>query len=405
MRPEPTFAEKAFTVLALMLSSGAVVALWRQTNDAAPDLVDGDPLMQVVLFGVYAVSLVLLVLRCPGFAGALGRERLLLLFLALVFASIIWSDAPDLTARRASALAATTLLGAYLGLRYSLREQVDLLAIALGLVAVLSLATGLFLPAYGISDEAYDGAWRGVFVHKNQFGRMMALTGVVGWLLVRRRGGARLVGAAMMVLAGALISLAQSRTSLLIYASVVLVAQLARVRTSRWRALLVGGTVALVTAATAFIDGEAIFGALGRDSSLTGRTGLWEMAVEMISQRPLLGYGYAAFWRGWEGASAYVWQIAGWEVPHAHNGYLDLCLSVGVVSTVVLLAGLLVTARRALTARTTDTPEQIWPLVYLAFTLLSNLTESALAAQNSVFWVLYVAAVVTVGRQARAVAA
>ena len=41
---------------------------------------------------------------------------------------------------------------------------------------------------------------------------------------------------------------------------------------------------------------DLILGFLGKDATLTGRTDLWEFVKICISQRPLLGWGFSAFW-------------------------------------------------------------------------------------------------------------
>src|SRR2546428_14074043 len=56
----------------------------------------------------------------------------------------------------------------------------------LAAAAALSLAFVAFAPAYGIDDE---GAWRGIFAHKNFLGHVMALA-IVGFLFELRRRGA-----------------------------------------------------------------------------------------------------------------------------------------------------------------------------------------------------------------------
>ena len=79
----------------------------------------------------------------------------------------------------------------------------------------------------------------------------------------------------------------------------------------------------------------------GRNLTLTGRTGVWAIVIEKIMARPLLGYGYGAFWTT-EGEA--VQQYVGtWAPHHAHDGYLNVCLDLGVVGIsmilVVILAG------------------------------------------------------------------
>ena len=41
---------------------------------------------------------------------------------------------------------------------------------------------------------------------------------------------------------------------------------------------------------------DLLFSLLGKDATLTGRTGIWSAVIDSIAKRPLLGYGYQAFW-------------------------------------------------------------------------------------------------------------
>ena len=82
-----------------------------------------------------------------------------------------------------------------------------------------------------------------------------------------------------------------------------------------------------------------LLNSFNRDETLTGRIPLWAGVLEMIAQKPWLGYGYGAFWTG-NGPSAIVWLIAGWKAPHAHNNLLDIWLQVGLLGLVPFLISL-----------------------------------------------------------------
>ena len=69
----------------------------------------------------------------------------------------------------------------------------------------------------------------------------------------------------------------------------------------------------------------------------------------------------------------------------------------GLLGLSILLAGYLVFWRRALRLmRRTAGVVPIWLCTYLAFTLVYNLTENSILVQNSIFWILYIAAAVCV---------
>nr|WP_070960565.1 O-antigen ligase family protein [Hyphomonas sp. Mor2] len=93
----------------------------------------------------------------------------------------------------------------------------------------------------------------------------------------------------------------------------------------------------LLYAALAFVDAQVIddfLGRFGKDSSLTGRTSLWEEAGRQISMRPILGVGLDGFWQ-YDVGSAQTLN----ENDHKpigtrltfHNVHLEVLVHVGLV--------------------------------------------------------------------------
>ena len=74
---------------------------------------------------------------------------------------------------------------------------------------------------------------------------------------------------------------------------------------------------------------DFLFDLLGKDVTLTGRTGIWSAVLDSIAKRPLLGYGYQAFWLGLEGESYRVILAVSWVLAQAQNGFLDVMLENG----------------------------------------------------------------------------
>ncbi len=83
---------------------------------------------------------------------------------------------------------------------------------------------------------------------------------------------------------------------------------------------------------------DFLFTLLGKDVTLTGRTEIWSAVLDSIAKRPLLGYGYQAFWLGLQGESYRVILAVSWVLAQAQNGFLDVMLEMGVAGlTIVLL--------------------------------------------------------------------
>ncbi|MBA2712272.1 MAG: O-antigen ligase family protein [Rubrobacteraceae bacterium] len=333
------------------------------------------------------------------------RDKLLLLLVVLALLSIFWSDARTITLEQGVALVGTTLIGGYLAMSCSLTEQLKLLAVALGITAVLSLAFGLALPSYGISHSAStSGNWQGIFNHKNALGRAMALGLVVFSIRAISVDRYRWLAWSGVGLAGALLLLANSITGLVV--ALLVLALLPLYRALRWRhtialplvivaALLFGGLAVLVAS-----DAGTILGLVDRDVTFTGRTVVWSAVLDSIRERPWLGYGYNAFWLGWEGPSAQVWLATGTTFVGAQSGILDLWLELGLIGLVVFVTQASRSFLRSMTwARFTNTAEGLWPLAFLTFFLLYNASETLILEQNNLYWILYVATVLSVSIQ------
>ena len=397
---------KAFVVLVLLLSSGALIAPLRleaplAVKDGLGTQMQEDLVLQIIWFVIYSVTFFLILLQWRKFTYLATRDKLLLLLIGLAVISILWSVEPGITLRRSVALVGTTAFGVYLAMRFSLAEQLRLVAWALGIAAVLSLLFTLALPGYGISGGEFGGAWRGLYLTKNSLGAYMALGALVLLLLtIDDRRWRWLTGAGFVLCVGLLL-LSGSITALAILLG--LFALLPLYRALQWRHMLAVPFLAVA----GLLLGSAVIvlannldpalHAVGKDLTLSDRSNVWAAVFVMISERPWLGYGYSSFWQGWEGESAQVWLLTQWEPPSAHNGYLDLWLNVGLLGVFVFALGCLLGFLRATAwARLTGTVGGLWPVAFLMFLLLYNLSESALLIQNNLFWVLYVATIISV---------
>ncbi|KDR58331.1 MULTISPECIES: O-antigen ligase family protein [Limnospira] len=395
------YVESSFTVFAiihysanwlpLILSGGA-------SEGDGTDINSFDFRLNVLLFLLtYLVSVALLLLRWKKFLIAAKRGPVIWVMILIAIASYFWSDFPARTLKSCIGLIGTTLFGIYLGSRYTLREQLKLLSLSYGIIAVLSFLFAIALPRYGIEQAVHYGAWRGIYNHKNLLGRGMTLGGIV---LILSPGlfekGKRWMAHGAIVIACLLLVMAKSSSSLINFT--VLFTSIIAYRVLRFRyILLIPSFLAIVTlGGTIFYiyteNIDEILGLIGKDPTLTGRTELWVWAREMIEKRPYLGYGYTAFWQGLDSASAYIIRSARWPVPYSHNGILDMWLDIGLLGVITYFLGFTINLLRAVfMARFSVGIEYFWPLIFLTYLLLTNATEGGIISQNSIFWVLYTA--------------
>ena len=153
------------------------------------------------------------------------------------------------------------------------------------------------------------------------------------------------------------------------------------------------GAAALFITGVIIINLDAALGALGRDTTLTGRTDIWPYVLHMSAERPILGYGYAAFWE-MEAFARHVLDRFQWSVPTAHNGYLDILLGlggVGVGGLGLTLAFILSMGFRLIARfRRFEPGVVVFALPSLAYYLLFNLVESAFFNSSGLSWIIMV---------------
>ena len=401
-------AEEIFVVLSLLFYTGALIHHLPIDHPLAR-------LVPILPFVIQTVTLFLIIARWKKVVRIVIREKLLWVLMSIALASVFYGDTPMLTLYRTSdiitdgavgvlPLVQATLFGVYFGTRYSLNQQLHLLVWTFGISALLSLLLGLAFPRYGVmgvdnikslEDLAHIGAWEGVYEHKNKLGIYIDLSALVFFLCTTFSPKYPWVRWAGFSLSIGLILLSTSKSALVIFLTMMVL--LPFYRALRWSyslavpffisAIVLAGGVGTLLVANA----ETILAALGRDATLTGRTGIWSAVLDKIWERPWLGYGYQVFWQGWYGESADVWSSLRFDPPHAHDGFLDLWLDLGLLGLSVFALSFIAGYLRAVAwVRLTKNLEGLWPLVYLTFMLLINITESSLMRENAL-WVLYVA--------------
>jgi exopolysaccharide production protein ExoQ len=140
-----------------------------------------------------------------------------------------------------------------------------------------------------------------------------------------------------------------------------------------WALLLVG-----IDPLVDFHD-ALLLGRAEESDTLSGRAFIWPLVSYYISFRPWLGYGYEAFWN-----PAHIDTISDelqWGLREAHNGYLEVLLSTGIVgltcAVLAVLAGLGAAASGSVRLAN---PAYSLPLGMLVFGVCSSTMESGMVA-------------------------
>ena len=327
--------------------------------------------------------------------GFLAKKNFLsILFLLLVLASAFWSIHPDISLRRGVGYILTLLVAAYLTVRFDLDNRMKVLSYSFAISGLGSLLFVAAFPGAGIMNfEELSGNWRGVFIHKNVLGSTMAVAVFVQLYILcgDRRTGWRYALLAIFLF---LVVMSHSATALILSAIYIIGALVFALGRS---SILVGIIASLVVATVVcvvlwflLVDPEVLLGALGKDLTLTGRTGIWNIVTSWISERPFLGYGYHAMWVVDDPYTISVERLVGWSVPSSHNAFLELTLQLGFLGLGVVLAIIASALWRGLKCWLT-VPGRLgfFSIMFFLGVLLAGQTMETLAQNQVIEWVVF----------------
>lgn len=287
-----------------------------------------------------------------------GLVALLAIHLGICVASVLWSANPPMTLRRVAMVVVCAVAAAGIGRQFSYREL---------LIFVVGLASGY--SALGVFAEVMLGTftpWEASYrfagtVHPNEQGMLCGatLTGAV-LLAIEFRRYRLLLWSLACVAAGGLL-LTKSRTALAGTIGSLSLSCLLLMPMRYWPHLFtfggfsVTGMLAAISITPPRYLGEfrdlLLLGRAEDASNLTGRLPVWQGLMPHLAERLWLGYGYRAFWDKAR-VEEFRDYTGGWQVPDAHNSYLEMVLNVGILGAaplfLAMLLALLIFGRRAM---------------------------------------------------------
>ena len=285
--------------------------------------------------------------------GPYARYGWIFAFAVICFLSSFWSAAPSISLR-ASIQYLTHIVCALIAVQV-LAPQTLSRGAMLGCAVVLkySLLVGSY--HYDPLDGTY--CFVGAFSSKNQLG-LYASLGVLftftTCFVFRARGiWLALSGSVGLISAYSLLA-SQSATSVITTAAIIGLGigmqMIGQVSPRQRRLLILAGTIfAIGGIAFALQAGgmDAVLGIFGKDSTLTGRTYLWQQGIEAIGASPWVGVGYQGYWVPGFPDAERLWDdffIASRSGFHFHNTYIETMVETGLIGTLFLVVVLLRTA-------------------------------------------------------------
>ncbi len=353
----------------------------------------------VVIPGIaYSIVMWLLTLNWERVLSLALKMKMLTLLALLTIVSAVWSQNPFRSAYNGLFYLIGTLFAFYLIAKFEPEQIMTLTMLTGTAVCILGLVLVIFFPRYGVAnfEVRTAGSWRGLFTGRTNAAN--CLTFLLSPALVFGYRRFNLWRVAYILLVGTSIVMAHAVTALIIcsfYTLFMVLIYLAR-RLER-RTALVLAMVGMPFCALVIYLGvpyvAAVLSFLGRDLTLTGRTAIWAGIIQSISKRPILGYGFYAFWQGLNGESAKLILANHWVFGYAHNGMLEILLQLGIVGLAAFLITLFQATKDAWSCfRRGRSIGVEWYTGVLFLTLLYNIDEATVLFPNNLLSIIYVLA-------------
>lgn len=307
---------------------------------------------QASILVYYALWLPLVLVDYRRVLGNYGRHIWILAFAVFACLSVFWSAAPGMTARTGVQYLSHVVCALIAMRTIDIRTLVRGALAGVGIVLVYSLLFGVY------HLDPLDGTYSfvGAFASKNQLGFYASLgiyfAFIVPMALGERRFWLAAAGAVGLISAYALFA-SQSATSVL--TAVAIVACWLGMRAVGMlspghrkglflAAVVVGGVTALAAVYGGGVD--LVLGLFGKDSTLTGRTYLWQQGIEAALSSPVVGVGYQAYWVQGFSEPERLWEeffIATRSGFHFHNTFIEAMVETGAIGLLLLCSVLLIT--------------------------------------------------------------
>jgi O-antigen ligase len=402
-RPSPALW---LPIIWLAIGGSRNVSQWLNPAGAgfSPDQVlEGSPLDRVIMSALIALGLAVLAARGTQTAGVLRRNIPLLVFFVYCLASIVWSDYPFVAFKRWIKVLGNVVMVLIVltdpNREAAVRKFFTRTAFLLLPASVLLIK---YYPEYGRFYDRWEGTafYTGVAIDKNMLGCIAFVFGIAMlWRIVgvlreggEGRGRQLLAFSAVLAVSVWLLLISQSATSLgcLLLGCTLIVILTFQGHGRPWVVHVLLFALAAAGSVTYLFPGVFVFvvESLGRDPTLTGRTELWTTLLEMTTH-PWLGAGFESFFLG--DRLELLWEKYWWQPNQAHNGYIEIYLTLGRVGLVLMGVLMWTGYRNAVQVFREDPMAGSLRLAFLIVALVYNVTEAAFKVVHPI-WIVFLLA-------------
>lgn len=388
-------------LLWLLLIGSRPLSLWFPNAEFTGNAIDGSPFDRNVFLGLFLGGLIVLLRR--GFVPErfFGNNTALIVFFLYLGLSSVWSDFPFVAFKRWIKDVGNLIMVLIVLTEPEPEVAVrSLLARCAYVIIPLSVVFIRYFPDIGryYNRFIWSYSYGGVTLDKNMLGSILVVSSFglfLSFLECRRRGIKPWFILVLAVMNVYLYLTADCSTALVttvlgISGIACLRLQFVKARVERFGYYAFAAVAFLFLAHVTFNIGELLVGAIGRDMTLTGRTDIWKLIMN-VDFNPLIGVGYWSFWMG----NRVDWTAEGYmgELLEAHNGYIETYINSGLVGVLLLLILLVSSFKRACRGVVKGADFEGFKLSFLLVAVLYNVTESIFNRFGPIWFIMLLAVI------------
>jgi exopolysaccharide production protein ExoQ len=383
------------------------LSAWLGVNmgaDVANSYVEGSPLDAALFEVLEALGLIVLLSRREKLRLILRNNWAIVLFFLYAGFSIFWSDYSFVTLKHWIKGMGDLMMVLIVLTEPSVSVAIDRLFTRLGFVLIpLSVLFIKYLPQLG---RRLTLSWTmepvGVATQKNGLGELCDVVGLVLLWRFRRSYNDResphrkrhlIALAAVLAMVVWLLWMCNSMTSICALSMASIVMLLSTRPAFRRRPasvhILIVALLAVTIYGLFFQSSGGLISSLGRNPTLTGRTDIWKVVVNINNNR-LIGAGYESFWLG--SRLQRMWDaFPGLRLNESHNGYIEILITLGWIGE-ALLGILIITGYRSVIASLRRDPDfgSLRTALFLS-AIITGLTEAAFRMMGPP-WIIFLLA-------------
>jgi O-antigen ligase len=369
---------------------------------------EGDPLNRAVYTGLFALGLLVLLFRWSKVLRLLQANTAIVVFLLYCVLSLTWAAYPEAGFKRWVKAAGDLVMVLIVVSERDPSVAVKRLLVRTGFLLIpLSVLMIKYYPDLARYYDRWEWStyYSGVATNKNALGTICMLFGLTSvWQILAVLDGRHTTGRIRRVIAhginlamaGWLLKLANSMTSLscfLLGSTVLLVVQFRPIVRSPPIVHALVAALIIVPSVVLFVGIQGILEMLGRDPTLTDRTGIWSLLLTM-SPNAWFGAGFENFWLG--PRLEKIRSTYSWTLTQAHNGYLEIYLNLGWAGIALLVLTLLAGYQIVMTRLQRSPSTGGLMLAFFVVGIVYNFTEAALFRISAPAWFALLLAITNV---------